>query len=189
MHKMEDQMNNNDDITTKIAENSHVKIGEPVKFDDLEANATKIVRIILQEWIESSEEILAKPETRCRECGNFANYISKRIGFIQSQFGTLRYKRAYYVCPHCHQSTCPLDERLDPIGSLARLRAKLAAGKQLPVAEIARDWGLGSLLSTSLTSSSDFPKEAADRGGLGLNLRYEQFGSISSDYFPRGISI
>ena len=84
-------------------------------------------------------------DSRCRDCGNYANYISKKVGFVRTQFGLLRYRRAYYVCPYCHQSTCPLDERLNPIESLARLRTKVAAGKPLPVAELAKAWGLGSL--------------------------------------------
>lgn len=179
-------MNNIDDITIKIAGNSNLQ--EPANLDDLEALAQKIIRNILQEWIEGNEEILVKPQTHCRECGNFANFISKRVGFIQSQFGTLRYKRAYYVCPQCHQSTCPLDERLDPFGSLARLRAKLAAGKQLPVAEIAKDWGLGSLGYTSLDHSIDLAKTSLSNIGINNRLQ-KQFTSNPRNYLPTRISI
>jgi len=57
----------------------------------------------------------------------------------------VRYRRAHYVCPNCYHSTYPLDERLDPNASLARLRKRLADGVPLPVGEIARAWGLGTL--------------------------------------------
>jgi hypothetical protein len=38
-----------------------------------------------------------------------------------------------------------MDERLNPVESLARLRTKIAAGKSLPVAELAQAWSLGKL--------------------------------------------
>jgi hypothetical protein len=145
MKMVEDKMNNSSDFTATIEEQLHQNNINSSTLDDLETITAQIAREILQDWLEKSEEIIAEPETRCRECGNYANYISKRVGFINTQFGLLRYKRAYYVCPHCHQSTCPLDERLNPDESLARLRAKVIAGKPLPVAELAKAWRLGSL--------------------------------------------
>jgi hypothetical protein len=113
--------------------------------DDLEITTIQMIRRVVQRWLENSEEQAPEPRTRCRECGNFANYVSNRIGFIHTKFGLLRYRRAYYVCPDCHQSTCPLDERLNPTESLARLRSRIAAGRALPVAELAESWGLGRL--------------------------------------------
>ena len=138
-------MNDISNFSAKVEEHLNQNIINPSTLGDLETITAQITLKILRDWIEKSEEIIPKPETRCRECGNYANYVSKRFRFIKTQFGLLRYKRAYYVCPHCHQSTCPLDERLDPIESLARLRAKVITGKPLPVAELAKDWGLGSL--------------------------------------------
>jgi len=38
-----------------------------------------------------------------------------------------------------------LDERVDPYASLARLRTRIAAGMSLPVDELAKAWGLGSM--------------------------------------------
>lgn len=142
---VEDKMNNFSDFTATVEQKLHQNDINPATLDNLEKMTAQMIRKILRDWIEKSEEIIPKPETRCRECGNYANYVSKRVGFINTQFGLLRYKRAYYVCPHCHQSTCPLDERLNPLESLAKLRAKVIAGKPLPVAELAKDWGLGSL--------------------------------------------
>lgn len=116
---------------------------------DLEAVARikthHLMRSIIAQWLEACEEVEPRPYTRCRQCGLLAKHVSKRSTFIRTQFGLVRYRRAYYVCPHCHTATCPLDERLNPIESLARLRAKILSGIPLSIAEIAKDWGLGSL--------------------------------------------
>lgn len=170
-------MDNINHITTKLAGSDFLNCDKFSNLEDLEAFTTQKVRNILQEWLESSEDSLPKPQTRCRECGNFANYVSKRVGFIQSRFGLLRYKRAYYVCPHCHQSTCPLDERLDPIESLSRLRSKLADGKSLLVAEIAKDWGLGSLQVVPSITSNEIIPENASAGIIEPNQEPDPYGS------------
>ena len=146
-------MTNFRDVTAALTELLQQDIGNPSSLDDLETFTLQMIRQILQHWLENSEGIIPDPKTRCRGCGKDANYISKRVGFTRTQFGLIRYRRAYYVCPHCHQSTCPLDERLNPIESLARLRTKVAAGKPLPVAELAEAWGLGSLRIFTSTHS------------------------------------
>ena len=105
----------------------------------------RVIRVIIAQWLKACEEIEPQLQTRCRECGLQANFVSSKAAFARTQLGLVRYQRAYYVCPHCHASTCPLDERLNPLESLARLREKIAAGKSLPVAEMAKAWGLGSL--------------------------------------------
>ena len=117
--------------------------------DELEVlarqNTRQVIRVIIAQWLKACEEIEPQSQTRCRECGLLANFVSSKAAFARTQFGLVRYQRAYYVCPHCHASTCPLDERLNPLESLARLREKIAAGKSLPVAEMAKAWGLGTL--------------------------------------------
>lgn len=166
-------MDNNSEMTTKFSGIRNLTIKVPADIHELEDITMKFVRETLQDWLESSEETEPKSQSRCCECGNFANFVSKRVGFIRSQFGLLRYKRAYYVCPHCHQSTCPLDERLDPVESLARLRAKLAEGIQLPVAEIARDWGLGSLDITPSNHAKDLQWTVPVKRGLVTNYLHQ----------------
>ena len=142
-------------ITSKVNTNSLRELisqnsDNLTSLGDLEDLTAHTIRQILQQWLEESEEIVPQRKTRCRHCGKSANYFSKRVGNIRTQFGSIRFRRAYYICPHCHQSTCPLDERLNPVESLARLRAKVAAGQFLPVAELAKAWGLGSLDANSL---------------------------------------
>ena len=133
----------------------------------------RISRKVLGEWLDACEKVEPQPTTKCRDCGKDAHYVSKRVGFVHTQYGLIRYRRAYYVCPHCHQSTCPLDERLNPVESLARIRAKLAVGKSLPVAEMANAWGLG-----SLNGKAKVP--AAQEKNVLQNFRYS-----SSD--PEGV--
>lgn len=121
---------------------------------DLKRLTRQAVREALADWLESSEGDNPPGATKCRHCGSDANFISKKPRVLQTQFGSLRYERAYYVCPHCYGSTCPLDERLDPHTSLARLRKRVLEGRHLPVDEIAKSWGLGSINEKSDESFS-----------------------------------
>lgn len=187
-------MTNFRDVAAVLAEQIQQDIDNLSSLNDLETFTAHMSREILQKWLENNEEIVPEPKTRCRDCGNYANYISKRVGFIRTQFGLLRYKRAYYVCPYCHQSTCPLDERLNPIESLARLRAKIAAGKPLPVAELAQSWGLGSLkvftskhLLTGINHSPDEHQAKSEKTEILLNQSHDQSKSIFYDVVQSGI--
>ena len=45
-------------------------------------------------------------------CGAEAHYQRKRSGQCKTLLGTIALKRAYYLCPHCHQGSCPLDKQL-----------------------------------------------------------------------------
>jgi hypothetical protein len=184
--KVEEQMNIRYNITAKLASLKTINTEDFENLENLEVYTAHMVRNILQEWLESSEEIQPKSQTHCRECGNFANYVCKRVGFIQTQFGLLRVRRAYYVCPICHQSTCPLDERLNPVESLARLRAKLAGGKQLPVAETAKDWGFGSIRNSIAHDSFNNPNQFPDTKSLNTNFQCEPVGTNQGTFIQVG---
>jgi hypothetical protein len=133
-------------ISTKLMSLDQTKLNSLSELEVLAGRtARQVIRVIIAQWLEACEDHEPPPQTRCRECGLHANFVSMKGAFARTQFGLVRYQRAYYVCPHCHASTCPLDERINPVASLARLRAKIAAGKTLPVAEMANAWGLGSL--------------------------------------------
>jgi hypothetical protein len=112
---------------------------------DVENIVVVSIREKIQQWIENNEAYPAEPTTRCSECGKVANFSTKQAGYVRTKFGLISYLRAGYLCPHCHHTTYPLDERLNPVESLARMRTKIAAGKILPVSEIAQAWGLGTL--------------------------------------------
>jgi hypothetical protein len=47
------------------------------------------------------------------DCGGQAEYQRQREGGVQTIVGEVRVKRAYYLCPDCHQGCYPLDEQLE----------------------------------------------------------------------------
>jgi hypothetical protein len=47
------------------------------------------------------------------QCGGQADYQRQREGGVQTIVGEVRVKRAYYLCPDCHQGRYPLDEELE----------------------------------------------------------------------------
>ena len=152
-------------ITHKINETIEEKPSNLLEFENsVEKISRQFGRTILQNWLEAYEDDHPKPTTKCRWCGADANFISKRVGTVLTKFGLVRYRRAFYLCPNCSQSTYPLDERLNPYESLARLRAQIAKGIRLPVNELAKAWGLGSLnqakcefLDITISSQDDLP--------------------------------
>lgn len=138
-------MNTNIDFMIRIEDKIQMDSIHPTSLQEVESAATRTIRKDIRLWIENNQEFSPELTTRCRECGQVANYVSEQVGHVQTQFGLISYQRAAYSCSHCHCNTYPMDERLNPVKSLARLRTKIAAGKRLPVAELAQAWGLGRL--------------------------------------------
>jgi hypothetical protein len=142
-------MDNNRHTHQQLSGHFEVKETEFISLCAYEAHLEQVLcqagRERLQQKLEELEEKNPLPITRCRWCGGFAHYDSNRGRYVNTHFGLIRYRRAYYICTQCQRSTCPLDERLNPYASLARLRQRIAAGKILPVDELASAWGLGSL--------------------------------------------
>jgi hypothetical protein len=65
---------------------------------------------------------------RCPQCGQWQQYKGNASRAISVEGGTLTVLRAYYVCPRCHMTSYPLDDRLG-LGEeheQGRLREKLA---------------------------------------------------------------
>jgi hypothetical protein len=52
------------------------------------------------------------------ECGQQAHYHGHRPKQLLTVLGSLRFQRAYYVCPHCRQGQSPRDRELDVEGVL-----------------------------------------------------------------------
>ena len=156
---MEDRMFEHENCSGMInLNNEEASEKEPSTLDELEnfveVKVRQLSRTLIKQWLENCEDTQPDPATKCRWCGADANYVSKRVATVSTKFGLVRYRRAYYICPQCHQSTCPLDERLNPYESLARLRAQIANGNNLPVNEFAEAWGLGSLNQSTGNSFS-----------------------------------
>jgi hypothetical protein len=63
-----------------------------------------------------------------RQCGQWQQYKGERTREVVFDCGTVRVERAYYVCPGCGATSCPLDERLGFVEGKeqGRLREKLA---------------------------------------------------------------
>jgi hypothetical protein len=166
---MEDRMFEHENCSGKVnLINKEASEKEPSTLDELEnfveVKVRQLSRTLIKQWLETCEGTHPDPTTKCRWCGADANYVSKRVATVSTKFGLVRYRRDYYICSQCHQSTCPLDERLNPYESLARLRAQIANGNNLPVNEFAEAWGLGSLnqstgnsFSIKISSQDDLP--------------------------------
>ena len=166
-------------ITNKPIEMSVESMWEPhiiSSLQDIEDIVVVSIREEIQQWIENNESYPTEPTTRCRECGEVANFSTKLAGYVRTKFGLISYLRAGYLCPHCHHTTYPLDERLNPVESLARIRTKIAAGKMLPVSDLAQAWGLGTLeispgQSPSSPEVSHFNKNQKNQG---LGIRHSR---------------
>ena len=138
-------MEKNINIPVEIIGRSNAESSRLSSIEDVEILVINTIRKNIRQWIERCEVNRVEPTTGCRECGMVANFTSKRIGSVQTKFGLIYYFRAHYLCPHCQHPTYPLDERLNPVESLARMRTKILAGTNLPVGALAKAWGLGSL--------------------------------------------
>jgi hypothetical protein len=74
------------------------------------------------------------------DCGGEAHYQRQREGQSKTLVGVVQVRRPYYLCAHCHQGGCPLDEALGFCagGMSAGLQAVMALlGVQFPFEEAA----------------------------------------------------
>lgn len=77
----------------------------------MRAALLRIGQFLLSAWLRLQDEAYPPSVLRCR-CGGQAHYQCRREGELLTLLGRVSYKRAYYLCPQCHQGTYPLDERL-----------------------------------------------------------------------------
>ncbi len=89
--------------------------GTPGSLSEMErrvrAALLRIGQFLLGAWLALQEGPYPALSLRCR-CGGTAEYQFKREGVLFTLLGLIHYKRAYYLCPACHEGTYPLDERL-----------------------------------------------------------------------------
>ena len=64
----------------------------------------------LSEALSAMDQKYPEPGVTC-ECGHLANYQFRRKAKTLTVFGWVEYRRAYYLCIHCHQGQYPLDQR------------------------------------------------------------------------------
>ena len=142
---------------------------------DIQNNLSILGRETISRWLKTCGPVTPYSTTYCCNCGAEARYKKKGKALLQTRFGPVAYQRAVYGCDACGKTTAPLDERLHPVQSLARMRMRLAAGINLPVSEMAAAWGLGSLSVVVLP----FAVDEADN----MNL------SFFSALRPRSVSL
>jgi hypothetical protein len=70
----------------------------------LRAAMQDIASFGLGRWLEKMGGKYAPPEVPC-PCGQTAQYVRHREGVILTPFGRVNFRRASYLCPHCHQGT------------------------------------------------------------------------------------
>jgi len=101
------------------------------KLSELEAGLRQAVQKMgaqaLQAGLSGLEASYPEAHIPCR-CGQAAEYQFRRAAKTLTVFGWVEYRRAYYVCPACHNGQCPLDKRfgLEPGKVSASLSTLLA---------------------------------------------------------------
>jgi hypothetical protein len=90
------------------------------------ARRTKLAHIA--EQIASYDRGYAGNRRRCPQCGRWQQYKGERTREVVFDCGTVTVVRAYYVCPECGTTSCPLEEQLGLVEGKeqGRLREKLA---------------------------------------------------------------
>lgn len=106
----------------------------------------KLGQYLIGAWLAMQEEQYPADVIGCA-CGGQAEYQFRREGTLLTIVGQVSYRRAYYLCPACHQGHYPLDDKLGlRPGEMSAEMESLAGmtGVQIP-------FGQGSDLFEALT--------------------------------------
>ena len=108
-----------DNITTiaeMLSEEIQQELTSGYTLTDIEKTARRLIQEIgrqaIARVVNSEEQAYAEPEIACTECGGTMPYVRRRPAQLRTLLGSMAVKRAYYLCPQCHQGCCPLDRRL-----------------------------------------------------------------------------
>ena len=86
-----------------------------IKVAGIEGAMREILREVgvqaLSAYLSGEDALYPEAEIPC-PCGQTASYQFRRPAQTLSVFGWAKYRRAYYLCPECHQGLAPLDQRL-----------------------------------------------------------------------------
>lgn len=131
-------MNNITEIAEKVAEIVIKELAVMVNLTAIEQNMREIMQEVgrqaVQQMLHKMKPAYPEATIEC-DCGGEANYIRERKTRLHTLFGKLEAKRAYYLCPECHQGSYPLDIQLGirPNQLSAELSRLVAmTGVQLP---------------------------------------------------------
>jgi hypothetical protein len=72
----------------------------------------KIGRQSIAAVVNSEMQPYPEREVTCSGCGHAITHVRWRPAQLRTLFGFMGDKRAYYLCPRCHQGCCHLDRRL-----------------------------------------------------------------------------
>ena len=134
----------------QLREELMATVSEPGSLGEMERKVRQMLLwlggLVLSLWLLSLEGGYVPEEVACR-CGGRASYRRRRWVRVHTMVGTVRYRRAYYLCGHCGRGRYPLDERLGlrPNAMSAELeRLAGLVGVQMP-------FGRGSAVFEALT--------------------------------------
>jgi len=181
------------DYTTKLLDRlmplvkepirSELEQGEPGSISEMERRVQRTLRDIgaihLGEWMQEMDGAYPQPNVPC-SCGEEAEYIRRREGVIITLFDRVHFRRAYYLCPHCHHGQYPLDQRLGyQTGCLTPGLMSMAGriGAEIPF-ERARDM-LEELMGVSLSENS--VRDATQEVGAEVATQEEEYSAASRD--------
>ena len=84
------------------------------KMADLEQGLRQLLKQAgsqaLGQGLTALEKQYPEAQVAC-PCGQLADYQFRRTAKTFTVFGWVAYRRAYYLCPDCHQGQYPLDQR------------------------------------------------------------------------------
>jgi len=157
--------------------------GEPSSISEMERRVHRTLRdvgaIWLGEWMEEMDGPYPQPSVPC-SCGEEAAYVRRREGVIITLFDRVSFRRAYYLCPHCHHGQYPLDQRLGyQTGCLTPGLMSTAGrvGTEIPF-ERARDL-LEELMGVSLSENS--VRDATQEIGAEVAAQEQEYSAQSRD--------
>ena len=91
------------------------QLQQEVKIAQIEGAMRKMLQDIgvrcLGAYLTQQDDAYPEREIPC-PCGDTAVYRERRKAKIDSVFGWVSYRRAYYLCSVCHKGQAPLDQRL-----------------------------------------------------------------------------
>ena len=111
-----------DQVTAKAGEviadliEKQVESEEVWTLKEMEAAARRVITEVGNELLSGLLRLHETPYVADRvpcPCGGQADYQRQREGGVQTIVGEVRVKRAYYLCPDCHQGCYPLDQQLE----------------------------------------------------------------------------
>lgn len=102
-----------------------------------------------------AEEGRYVPSKVACDCGGQAEYQRRRRAKSLSSFGWVEYRRAYYLCPECHQGRHPLDRRLGlRAGQVSVVLAELLALEGIEVSFEQAQRRIGKLLLIDVSENT-----------------------------------